>query len=227
MTRILVVDDDLALADILVFALRRAGFDVLLAHEGRSGIALFTKQNPDLVILDWMLPDIDGLEVCKQLRSTSSVPIIMLTVRQADDDVVSALEAGADEYINKPFSPRQLIARIRALLRRVEGEPDEIIRNQNFKLDEKRQEVSWDGQIPIHLTRLEMLLLRALMHNQGHTLTTDILITRIWGSGKASPETLKQLVYRLRKKIEGKPGIPIRVETIRNRGFELRSSFND
>src|SRR3990172_262275 len=206
MTRILVVDDDLALADILVFALRRAGFDVLLAHEGRSGISLFNNQHPDMVILDWMLPDIDGLEVCKQLRLTSSVPIIMLTVRQADDDVVSALEAGADEYINKPFSPRQLIARIRALLRRVEGEPDEIIRNQNFKLDEKRQEASWDGQIPIHLTRLEMLLLRALMHNQGHTLTTDILITRIWGSGKASPDAQKQLLHTLHEKFKGTTG---------------------
>ena len=227
MTRILVVDDDLALADVLAFALRRAGFDVLLAHEGRSGIALFTKQNPDLVILDWMLPDIDGLEVCKQLRSTSSVPIIMLTVRQADDDVVSALETGADEYISKPFSPRQLIARVRALLRRAVGEPAEIIRNRNFELDEERQEVSWEGQKPIHLTRLEMLLLKTLLRNPGHTMTTDSLITRIWGSGMASPETLKQLVYRLRKKIEGKPGIPIQVETIRNRGFELRSSFYD
>jgi len=109
MTRILVVDDDLALADILVFALRRAGFDVLLAHEGRSGISLFNNQHPDMVILDWMLPDIDGLEVCKQLRLTSSVPIIMLTVRQADDDVVSALEAALADKESRDDYPYYLL----------------------------------------------------------------------------------------------------------------------
>jgi DNA-binding response OmpR family regulator len=227
MTRILVVDDDLALADVLAFALRRAGYDVLLAHEGWSGIDLFMKHSPDLVILDWMLPDIDGLEVCKRLRSKSSVPIIMLTVRQADDDVVSALETGADEYITKPFSPRQLIARVRAVLRRAAGETEDIIMNRNFELNEIRQEVSWEGQRPIHLTYLETMLLRALMRNPGQTLTTESLITRIWGPGKASPEMLKQLIYRLRKKIEGTPGSPILIETIRNRGFELRSSYKE
>jgi two-component system response regulator MtrA len=144
-TKILVVDDDLALADVLAFTLRRAGFDVFLAHGGQDALEQYAREMPDLIVLDWMLPDIDGLEICTRLRSDSNVPIIMLTVRFSDDDVVTALEAGADEYITKPFSPRQVVARVRALLRRAAEEPVEILRAGSLLLDVERHEIKWEG----------------------------------------------------------------------------------
>ena len=222
MTKILIVDDDLALADVLAFTLRRAGFDAFLTHDGQDALEQQAREMPDLIVLDWMLPDIDGLEVCARVRSVSSVPIIMLTVRYGDDDVVAALEAGADEYITKPFSPRQLVARVRALLRRTAGETPEILRAGNFTLDVERHEIEWEGHAAIHLTRLEALLLQALLQNTGHVLTTKGLITRIWGREGATQEMLKQLVYRLRNKLDTKPAAPILIETIQNEGYVLK-----
>jgi DNA-binding response OmpR family regulator len=221
MTKILVVDDDLALADVLAFTLRRAGFDVFLAHNGRDARELFVHEKPDLIVLDWMLPGMDGLEVCRQMRSESNVPIIMLTVRYGDDDVVSALEVGADEYITKPFSPRQLVARVRALLRRAVGEVPEILHVGSFYLNVERQEMAWAGRLPVHLTRLEARLLQALLQNSDHVLSTRSLITRVWGTDGASPEMLKQLVYRLRNKLESKPAAPVLIRTIHNQGYVL------
>jgi DNA-binding response OmpR family regulator len=144
MTKILVVDDDLALSDVLAFAIRRAGFEVVNAHDGLSALEVFKKESPDLIVLDWGLPRMDGLEVCTRIRSESAVPIIMLTVRDTDDNVITALEAGADEYIIKPFSPRQLIARIRALLRRVVSEPQEMLQAGALSFDAERREVRLD-----------------------------------------------------------------------------------
>jgi DNA-binding response OmpR family regulator len=223
MTKILVVDDDLALADVLAFTLRRSGFDVFLAHDGQDALEQYAREMPDLIVLDWMLPGMDGLEICSRVRSGSNVPIIMLTVRYGDDDVVAALEAGADEYITKPFSPRQLVARVRALLRRVAGEPQEILRAGIFSLDLERREVKWNGHPPIHLTRLEARLLQALLQNAGHVLTTKSLITRIWGPDGATQEMLKQLIYRLRNKLDIEPGVPISIETIQHEGYALKT----
>ena len=223
MTKILVVDDDLALADVLAFTLRRAGFDVLLAHNGRDALGEFARDAPDLIVLDWMLPDLEGLEVCKRVRSEANVPIIMLTVRYGDDDVVAALEAGAEEYITKPFSPRQVVARVRALLRRVAGEPQEVLQAGTLSLDAERHEVKWAGHPPIHLARLEVRLLEVLLQNTGRVLTTRSLITRIWGQAGATQEMLKQLVYRLRNKLNNtEPGVPIVIETIQNEGYVLK-----
>jgi DNA-binding response OmpR family regulator len=219
MTKILIVDDDLALADVLAFTMRRAGFDILLAHNGRDALECYRCECPDLVVLDWVLPYLDGLEVCRRLRAESTVPVLMLTVRHSDDDVVAALEAGADEYITKPFSPRQLVARIRALLRRSIGESTEILRSGPLSLNVERHELFWEGQPPIHLTRLETRLLQALLQNPGSVLSTESLILRVWGSEAATSEMLKQLVYRLRNKLG--PCSPPLIETIPNTGYVL------
>ena len=221
MTKILVVDDDLALADVVAFTLRRAGMDVFLAHAGKDALEMYARELPDLIVLDWMLPDMDGLDVCRQVRCDSKVPIIMLTVRYADDDVVAALEAGADEYITKPFSPRQLVARLKALLRRVAEEPREILHTGTCSLDVERHEIKWAEHPPIRLTRLETHLLEALFQNAGHVLTTQNLITRVWGPDGATVEMLKQLVYRLRLKLDDEPGVPISLQTVRQEGYVL------
>ena len=221
MTKILVVDDDLALADVVAFTLRRAGLDVFLAHDGQGALGEYAQELPDLIVLDWMLPDMDGLDVCRRIRSASKVPIIMLTVRYADDDVVAALEAGADEYITKPFSPRQLVARLRALLRRVAQEPREVLRTGTCSLDVERHEVQWPEHSPIRLTRQETHLLKALLQNAGHVLTVQGLIARVWGPEGATPEMLKQLIYRLRGKLSEEPDVPISIRTVRQEGYIL------
>lgn len=223
MTKILVVDDDLALADVIAFTLRRSGLDVCLAHSGQNALEQSARELPDLIVLDWMLPDMDGLEVCRRIRSDSRVPIIMLTVRYADDDVVAALEAGADEYITKPFSPRQLVARLKALLRRAaSGEPSEILRAETCLLDVERLELRWPDHAPMHLTRLEAHLMTALFQNAGHVLTTQNLIARVWGPDGATPEMLKQLVYRLRGKL-AEACAPISIKTVRQEGYTLET----
>lgn len=221
MTKILIVDDDLALADVLAFALRRAGFDIVLAHDGREAMERYARELPDLLVLDWMLPQMNGLEVCSRVRLDSNVPIIMLTVRHSDDDVVSALEAGADEYIIKPFSPRQLVARIRAILRRAGGEWEGTLHAGSLSLNVERHVAHWEGHDPIRLTRLETRLLQALIQNAGNVLSNESLILRVWGPEGATNEMLKQLVYRLRNKLEPDPSSPILIETIPNAGYFL------
>lgn len=219
MTKILIVDDDLALADVLAFTMRRAGFDVLLAHTGREALECNARERPDVLVLDWMLPYLSGLEVCRHVRAESNIPILMLTVRSADDDVVAALEAGADEYITKPFSPRQFVARVRALIRRTIGESDKVLRSGSLSLNVERHELFWKGLPVIHLTRLETRLLQALLQNPGSVLPTESLILRVWGSDAASSEMLKQLVYRLRRKMGAE--FPAAIETIPNSGYFL------
>lgn len=226
MTRILVVEDDLALADVLAFTLRRAGFEVNLAHDGRSALTLFSKEKPDLIVLDWTIPNMDGLEVCTRVRAESNTPIIMLTVRNADEDVIAALDAGADEYVTKPFSLRQLVARIRSLLRRTTGEPQGVLNAGPLSLDVERREARWDEYPPIHLTRLEMRLLLALLQNADRVMTTESLITRVWGPEGATHEMLKQLIYRLRNKIEPEPSAPTLIETIPHVGYVLNTPAN-
>ena len=222
MTKILIVDDDLALADVLAFALRRAGFDIVLAHDGRQALEQFSRELPDLIVLDWMLPQLSGPEVCARVRANSNVPIIMLTVRHTDDDVIAALEAGADEYILKPFSPRQLVARIRAILRRAVGDWEETLRAGSLSLNVERHEVAWDKHDPIRLTRLETRLLQALIQNAGNVLSNESLILRVWGPEGATNEMLKQLIYRLRNKLEPDPDSPVLIETIPGAGYSLK-----
>ena len=222
MAKILIADDDLALSDVLAFALRRAGYDIVLAHDGRQALEGYRRELPDLIVLDWMMPQINGLEVCSRIRVDSNVPIVMLTVRNADDDVVTALEAGADEYITKPFSPRQLIARIQAILRRTGSERVETLRAGSLSLNVERHEACWDKRGTFHLTRLETRLLQALIQNAGSVLTNESLILRVWGPEGATNEMLKQLVYRLRNKLELDPNSPRLIETVPNAGYSLR-----
>lgn len=221
--KVLVVDDDFALADVLAFSLRRAGFMVVLAHDGQGALELYYKEQPDLIVLDWNLPDLDGLEICQCVRLDSDVPIIMLTVRNTDEDVVTALELGADEYVTKPFSPRQLVARARSVLRRATREPEGTLTAGSLFLDLERHEVCLGKNSPIRLTRLETRFMRALMQSADHILTTESLILHAWGPEGATRDCLKQLVYRLRNKIEIYTGDHVLIETIPNIGYVLNT----
>ena len=221
MAKILIVDDDFALADILAFTLRRAGYHVIIAHDGCSALEQFDREQPDLIVLDWMLHDIDGVEICKRIRAHSEVPIFLLTVRKTDDDVVTALEAGADDYITKPFSPRQLVARIRAMLRRSIGKSEETLQVGPLSLNIERSLLAWADYPPIRLTNLEVRLFQALLPNAGSVLATESLLIRIYGPTGATTEMLRQLVYRLRKKLKFYVGDRLIIETIPRVGYVL------
>jgi DNA-binding response OmpR family regulator len=222
----LVVDDDLALADVLSFTLRRAGFDVIVANDGQAALARWEQDHPDFIILDLNLPKLSGLQVCKRIRTQSDVPILILSVRGDDDDIVTGLEEGADEYIVKPFSPRQLIARIEAVLRRSGNQnlvPDSLS-VEEMTLDPARSELYVAGVLQAHLTHLESELLQTLILNRDQVLAADALIDRVWGAGGGDRAMLKQLVYRLRRKIEkASLGCP-QIETIPGVGYSLVTS---
>jgi DNA-binding response OmpR family regulator len=219
--KVLIVDDDLALADVVSFTMRRAGYEVITAHDGQDALERWDAENPDLIILDLNLPKLDGLKVCQRIRSQSNTPIIILSVRGEEDDVVSGLEIGADDYIVKPFSPRQLVARAEAVLRRSSTTPVSHgpISVGDLTLDPSRGEVERNGQSLAKLTRLECRLLEILMINQGQVLPTDSLIDSVWGPSAGDRIMLKQLVYRLRKKIEQNPSDPIYLKTISGVGY--------
>ena len=219
--KILVVDDDLDLADVISFTLRRAGFEILLAYDGRAALDRWQSESPDLIILDINLPKLDGTKVCQQIRQQSDTPIIMLTVRSNEDDIVRGLEIGADDYIVKPFSPRQLVARVEAVLRRA-GSPQVIsspITVNDFTFDPSRNEIQKDGNIIAHLTPLESRLMEILMINNNHVLLTDTLIDNVWGPAGGDRTMLKQLVYRVRKKIESDLSNPVYLITVSGVGY--------
>ena len=224
--KVLIVDDDLALIDVIDFTLRRAGFTTLFAHDGTTALSRWASESPDLIILDWNLPKLSGLEVCRCIRAQADTPIIILSVRSAEDDVIKGLEIGADDYIVKPFSPRQLVARAEALLRRakVSYQSVEPISAGELTLDASRSQVSIkDGQ-PVKLTKLETHLLEILMLNHGLVLSVESLIDHIWGPAGGDRTMVKQLVYRLRKKIESDPANPQFIETIGGVGYSLKKN---
>lgn len=222
--KILVVDDDRVLAEIMVFTLQRAGFDVIQAFDGATARRRWRQDEPDLIILDVNLPDDNGFDICRDIRQESDVPIILLTVRGEEDDIVLGLEIGADDYITKPYSPRQLVARTQAVLRRFaassQSEPVPSRREvSGLKLDIGRREVRVNDGEPISLTPLESRLLDYLMVNAGHVLTTDALVDHVWGPDRASRNMLRQLVHRLRNKIEPDPSDPVYIETVSGIGY--------
>ncbi len=220
--KLLIVEDDLALSDVLGFTLRRAGFDVIAAHDGLSALALWEQEQPGLVILDLNLPKLDGLAVCRRIRQQSDTPIIILSVRAADEDIVKGLEWGADDYIVKPFSPNQLVARVRAVMRRVGAAPmPGALTVGNLHLDRQRNELQQRDQPPLRLTPLEARLCEALMLNAGQVLPADMLIEAIWGLEGGDRAMLKQLVYRLRTKIEPNPSDPMYIQTVPGVGYAL------
>jgi DNA-binding response OmpR family regulator len=219
----LVVDDDLALADVVAFTLRRAGYEVIVAHDGLVALDRWQTENPDLVILDLNMPKLDGLKVCKRIRAQSKTPIIMLTVRGDENDIIEGLKTGADDYIIKPFSPRQLVARAEAVLRRSGkyiGTPGQV-KAGTITLDPLRCEIHLDDQNTVRLTRLECRLLETLMIHRGQVLPTDTLIDHIWGIDGGDPAMLKQLVYRLRRKLNEEAGNSLLLETIPGIGYCL------
>ncbi|HVU13527.1 MAG TPA: response regulator transcription factor [Phototrophicaceae bacterium] len=219
----LVVDDDRVLADVVSFTLRRAGFEVVLAHDGRAALDRFREDTPQIVILDLELPEMDGLEVCRTIRAQADTPIIMLTVRDGDEDVVRGLEIGADDYITKPFSPTQLVARAQAVVRR-SGQVSlpKRLSFAGMTLDSERHAVSLDDSEPIPLTALEYRLLETFVLNREQVLPFDMLIDRVWGPDGGDKAMLKQLVYRLRRKIEPEEGgHAVYLEAIPGIGYAL------
>ena len=222
--KILVVEDDLPLADVISFTLRRAGFTVLNAYNGQTAVDLWAEEQPSLVLLDLNLPKRDGMSVCRHIRAHGDTPIIILSVRNSDEVVVEALEVGADDYVVKPFSTSQLVARVRAVLRRTGTTPTPgVLETPDLQFDRSRNEVQRPGTEPLRLTPLESRLLEALMINQGQVLTNDTLITTVWGADGADRSMLKQLVYRLRTKLEKEATKPI-IETIPGIGYTFIAS---
>ena len=220
--KVLVVEDDLALSDVIAFTMRRAGFDVMAAYDGLAGLDMWLAERPDLVLLDLNLPKLDGLSVCRRIRKEADTPIIMLTVRDSDEAVVAGLETGADDYIVKPFSPTQLVARARAVMRRAGVAPTSgVLEAAGLSLDRSRNEVRRPGGEPVRLTPLEVRLLEALMLNAGQVLPADTLIANVWGLEGGDKAMLKQLVYRLRAKIESDPAQPSLIETVPGIGYAL------
>ncbi|MCB8945215.1 MAG: response regulator transcription factor [Ardenticatenaceae bacterium] len=218
--KLLIVEDDLALSDVLAFTLRRAGFETLVVHDGVTAVATWQKQSPDLVVLDLNLPKLDGLGVCRHIRAHARTPIIILSVRGDDDTVVAALELGADDYIVKPFSPSQLVARVRAVLRRAGLVAQTgTFTAAAFTLDATRNEVQIADQPPIRLTPLEARLLEVLLRHAGQVMTTEGLITAVWGADGGDRTMLKQLVYRLRAKIEPDTDSTRYIETVAGIGY--------
>jgi DNA-binding response OmpR family regulator len=217
----LIVDDDLSLADVLAFTMRRAGYDVALAHDGQAALDVWRKEEPDLIILDLNLPKMDGLKVCQQIRREADTPVIILSVRGEEDDVVKGLELGADDYVVKPFSPRQLIARAEAVLRRSKTPPlsPAPLTAGALTLDPARGVVQRGDRPAAQLTRQESRLLETLMLNGGQVLPAESLIDSVWGSGGGDRAMLKQLVYRLRRKLEDDPANPAFVKRVPGVGY--------
>lgn len=219
--KVLVVDDDLDLADVVSFTLRRAGYETILAYDGKAALERWQSASPELIILDINLPKLDGKKVCQQIRQQSDIPIIMLTVRGDEDDIVHGLGIGADDYIVKPFSPRQLVARVEAVMRRA-GSPQvssSPITVHDLTLDPSMHEVYIGEKNITHLTPLESRLLETLMVNHNHVLVTDTLIDYVWGPAGGDRAMLKQLVYRLRQKIEKDPSNPFYLQTVPGVGY--------
>lgn len=222
--KILVVDDDLELLGLISYALRQAGYWTVDAADGVAALAQFEREEPDLVILDVNLPRLSGLEVCRKIRAMSKVPVMMLTARSGEEDQVEALDLGADDYLTKPFSPRTLLARVRALLRRSAGEEKSApVSSGDFALDMDRQAVSVGGKEAIRLTKLEFRLLQLLFANPGHTLPAERLLRHVWGNRASDDrQLLKQLVHRLRLKIEPDVTEPRYLVTVSGIGYTLR-----
>jgi len=224
--KILIVDDDLELLGLISYALRQAGYMTVEASDGAAALAAFESESPALVILDVNLPRLSGLEVCKRIRDTSATPVMMLTVRNSEEDQVQALDLGADDYLTKPFSPRTLLARVRALLRRSGGadKPAPLVAG-DFALDAEQQAVTVAGGASTRLTRLEYRLLQLLLANAGHTLPSERLLRHVWGSRTSDDrQLLKQLVHRLRQKIEADAAEPRYLVTVSGLGYALRPS---
>ena len=226
MTRILLVEDEIALSDPLSFLLEREGYEVEVAADGPSAITAFDRAGADLVLLDLMLPGLPGTEVCREIRTRSTVPIIMLTAKDSEIDVVVGLELGADDYVTKPYSSRELLARIRAVLRRrteIEDFDEAVLEGGRVRMDVDRHTVEVDGE-PVPMPLKEFELLELLMRNPGRVLTRGQLIDRVWGSDYfGDTKTLDVHIKRIRSKIEQQPSEPVQLVTVRGLGYRFEA----
>ena len=228
MSKILIVEDEASFSEALAFLLGKEGFETLVAEDGRKALEIFAKEGADLILLDLMIPEVSGVEVCRTIRTTSQVPIIMLTAKDAEIDKVVGLELGADDYVTKPYSSRELIARIKAVLRR--GVPDneehgdlDVVSVGPIKLDTARHQATINGSL-VGLPLKEFELLEFLMRNAGRVLTRSQLIDRVWGGDYfGDTKTLDVHIKRLRSKIEADPANPVLIQTIRGLGYKLEN----
>jgi two-component system response regulator MtrA len=217
--RLLVVDDDTALAEMIGIVLEAEGFDVVFCADGAQAPDIFRAEQPDLVLLDLMLPGLDGIAVCRIIRAESDVPIVMLTAKSDTLDVVTGLEAGADDYVAKPFKPKELVARVRARLRRQEDPEPERLRIGDLELDVAGHEVTRDG-VPISLTPLEFDLIVALARKPWQVFSREVLLEQVWGYRHAADTRLVNVhVQRLRAKVEKDPEHPEVIVTVRGVGY--------
>ena len=227
MSRILIVEDEESFSDPLSYLLRKEGYDVVVTETGPDGLAEFDKNGADLVLLDLMLPGLSGIDVCRTLRQRSSVPVIMLTAKDSEIDKVVGLELGADDYVTKPYSSRELLARVKAVLRRL-AEPEDLfpstIEAGPVRMDVERHTVTVNGK-PTALPLKEFELLEMLLRNAGRVLTRMQLIDRVWGSDYVGDtKTLDVHIKRLRAKIEPDPARPKHIVTVRGLGYKFETN---
>ena len=226
MTRILIVEDESSLSEPLAYLLEREGYETSIAADGLQAVADFDRTGADLVLLDLMLPGMSGTGVCREIRTRSSVPIIMLTAKDSEVDIVVGLELGADDYVTKPYSTRELLARIRAVLRRrVETDVDDtqVLEAGTVRMDVERHTVSVDGK-DVAMPLKEFELLELLLRNAGRVLTRGQLIDRVWGSDYfGDTKTLDVHIKRIRSKIEKIPGEPTMLVTVRGLGYRFEA----
>jgi len=224
--RLLLVDDDRDLVEVLTYVLQREGFSVVAAFDGEGAWRQFQSEQPSLVILDINMPGIDGLEVCRRIREASTVPVVMLTARADEVDIIRALGLGADDYVTKPFSPRQLVARVKAVMRRAAAvpvsvppsEPEEL-RSGVLHLDLRTRTMTRRGEV-IHLTPLEYKIMVFLLRNQGRVLGSAAIVEHVWGYvGSGNEDLVKVHIHRLRQKIEDDPQSPMHVRTVPGAGY--------
>jgi DNA-binding response OmpR family regulator len=221
--KILVADDDLDLLGLVAYSLSQAGYLVVKASDGPGALASFEAESPDLVILDINMPGASGFEVCTAIRARGDVPVMMLTARGEEQDLVKALDLGADDYLTKPFSPKTLLARVKALLRRSTAERAHTpLSVGRVTLDLENYTVRIAGGEPISLTKLELRLLQMLLAQAGRAVNSDRLLVQVWGHrGTGDRQLLKQLVHRLRHKIEANPSVPQLLQTAAPSGYKL------
>lgn len=220
--RILVIEDEEAIRQLLEMALVNAGYETLMAADGEDGVMIATDSNPDLILLDWMLPLVSGIEVLRQLRrhgDTRHIPVIMLTARGEESDRVRGLDSGADDYITKPFSPAELLARVRALLRRSRGEVDEVLRCADLEINMTERRCLRGG-VPVHLGPKEFRLLEVLLRNQGRVYSRALLLDLVWGQdADIELRTVDVHIRRLRKAVNAHG--PDLIRTVRAMGYAI------